>query len=487
MAAIVLALIIWSGHRSDADERRYQTEVLKAAADWTTVLVNMNKDDIDASLQKLHDGTVGELNNEFESALEPYKKVVQTLQSRTKGQIDSVAIESIYHRPQTLPDGRPAPAPTPQPALAELVKRTDTVMVVATSISENVGGKPQTRALEHPAGRLRRRRQAADLPPGAGPVRNRLRVLAFDVAAPLAAIAALIYIGIAMAWPLWWVSLASVLCLLIVEGVIVNAVLARRDGVTVGTDDDGPGLRLAVVGMATVALVAAVVVGYTQWTVPDRNLRNDSAEVVGIASSVAEASATFTPSSPTAAIDRATELMTPERAEKYKNEFAAVAKQLTSKKVTASASTISAGVEAIGPQRRQRRGDHARYAERAGSAARHRGAGPANHIVEGRRPLARRRRDADQLALSKRACSTFRQRSITTCRPAASPSRATCSSHRPDCNHRVFAPTSIASSSTSGRCSRRRKTSTRSGTTGSAARFGYVGVPSISLMVGLTR
>ena len=181
-------------------------------------------------------------------------------------------------------------------------------------------------------------------------MRNRLRVLAFDIAAPLAAIAALIYIGIAMAWPLWWVALASVLCLLIVEGAIVNAVLARRDGVTVGTDDDGPGLRLAVIGVAAVALVAAVAIGYTQWTVPDRNLRDDSAEVVGIASSVAEASATFTPASPTAAIDRATELMTPDRANKYKNEFAAVAKQLTSKNVTASASTISAGVEAIGPQ-----------------------------------------------------------------------------------------------------------------------------------------
>jgi hypothetical protein len=144
VAAIVLALIIWSGHTSDADERRHQTEVLEVAADWTTVLINMNKDDIDSSLQKLHDGTVGELSNEFESVVEPYKKVVQTLQSRTKGQIDSVAIESIYHRPQTLPDGRPAPPPTPQPALAEMVKRTDTVFVVATSISDNIGGKPQT-------------------------------------------------------------------------------------------------------------------------------------------------------------------------------------------------------------------------------------------------------------------------------------------------------------------------------------------------------
>jgi hypothetical protein len=181
-------------------------------------------------------------------------------------------------------------------------------------------------------------------------MRNRLRVLAFDIAAPLAAIAALIYIGIAMAWPLWWVSLASVLGLLIVEGVIVNAVLARRDGVTVGTDDDGPGLRLAIVGLATVALVAAVAIGYTHWTVPDRSLRDDSAQVVGIASSVAEASATFTPSSPTAAIDRAAEQMTPERADTYKTEFAAVAKELASKQVSAQASTISAGVEAIGPQ-----------------------------------------------------------------------------------------------------------------------------------------
>jgi hypothetical protein len=181
-------------------------------------------------------------------------------------------------------------------------------------------------------------------------MKNLWRVLAFDAAAPLAAIAALVFIGIAMGWPLWWVSVASVLCLLIVEGALVNVFLARRGGVTVGTDDDGPRLRLAVVGLATVALVAAVVVGYTQWTVPDRNLRNDSAEVVGIASSVAEASATFTPQSPTASIDRAAAMMAPQRAEQFKNEFATVAKQLSTKNVSAQASTISAGVEAIGPK-----------------------------------------------------------------------------------------------------------------------------------------
>lgn len=181
-------------------------------------------------------------------------------------------------------------------------------------------------------------------------MRNALRVAAFDVAAPLGAVAALIYIGVALAWPLWWVSVCSVLCLLIAEGVAVNVVLARRDHVTVGTDDDGPGLRLGVVAVATTAVVAAVAVGYLNWTLPERDLRNDSAEVVRIASSVAEASATFTPQSPTASIDRAAALMAPDRAEAFKNEFTAVAEQLTSRNISAQASTVSAGVEAIGPE-----------------------------------------------------------------------------------------------------------------------------------------
>jgi hypothetical protein len=180
-------------------------------------------------------------------------------------------------------------------------------------------------------------------------MRNRLRAIAFDALAPLAALAGLVYIGLALAWPLWWVAVCSVLCLLIVQAVIVDFVLYRRDGVTVGTDDEGPGLRLAVVGLAAVALVAAVAVGYTRWTVPDRTMHDDMAEVVGIASSVAEASATFTPQDPNASIDRATGLMTPERADAYRNEFASVAKELGSKDISGQASTISAGVEAIGP------------------------------------------------------------------------------------------------------------------------------------------
>ncbi|MCU1696736.1 MAG: hypothetical protein JWR34_2799 [Mycobacterium sp.] len=180
-------------------------------------------------------------------------------------------------------------------------------------------------------------------------MRNALRVLAFDVLAPLAAIAGLVYVGLALDWPTWWVSVCSVLCLLIVQGMIVDFVLYRRDGVTVGTDDEGPVLRLVVVGLAAVALSVAVVVGYTRWTVPDRTMNADIGEVVGIASSVAEASATFTPQDPNASIDRAAGLMTPERADAYRKEFAAVAKDLASRNVAGQASTISAGVEAIGP------------------------------------------------------------------------------------------------------------------------------------------
>ena len=142
-AAVVLAVLIWSAHRSEVDERAYKTRVLQTAADWTSVLINMNKDTVDASMQKLHDGTVGQLNADFDSAVQPYRQLVQTLQSRTTGQIDSVAVESIHHTPPTN-GGGPAPTPTPQPELSTIASRTDTVMVVATSVSENVGGKPQT-------------------------------------------------------------------------------------------------------------------------------------------------------------------------------------------------------------------------------------------------------------------------------------------------------------------------------------------------------
>ncbi|OBI46038.1 hypothetical protein A5707_22815 [Mycobacterium kyorinense] len=139
VAAIVLGVLIWSAHRSDLDERRYQTRVLQTAADWTGVLINMHTDNVDASLQRLHDGTVGQLNVDFDSAMQPYRQVVQKLQTRSVGQIEAIAIESVRHDPDVQPGTRRPAEPLP----AGMARRTDSVMVVATSVSENAGAKPQ--------------------------------------------------------------------------------------------------------------------------------------------------------------------------------------------------------------------------------------------------------------------------------------------------------------------------------------------------------
>ncbi len=179
-------------------------------------------------------------------------------------------------------------------------------------------------------------------------MRNIWRVLAFDIVAPLAAIAALLLIGVFLGWPLWWVSACSILGLLIVQATIANFVLWRRDKVTVGTDDDGAGLRLATVALVTAALAAAVLVGYTRLALPDRQLNNDSAEVVRLATAVSEATATFSPQDPTSSIERAAALMGPEQAEAFKANFGRSTEDLARKNISAQAQTISAGLEALG-------------------------------------------------------------------------------------------------------------------------------------------
>lgn len=180
-------------------------------------------------------------------------------------------------------------------------------------------------------------------------MRNTLRVLAFDVVAPLAAVTGLLLIGVMLDWPRWWVAVCSMLCLLVAQAVVLNVLGFRRDSVTLGTDDDAPGLRLAAVAVATAALVAAAVVGYTHWTQPDRAFDRDSATVIRIATDVAEATASFSPNDPTAAIDRATAAMVPESAAAFKAQFAPSTADLAKRNVTASARTISAGLEALAP------------------------------------------------------------------------------------------------------------------------------------------
>ncbi len=141
VAAVVLGVIIWTTHRDDAGERTYLTRVMQTAAEWTGVLINMNSGNIDASLQRLHDGTVGELNTEFDAAVQPYRQVVEKLQSQSAGQIEAVAVETVHHDLDTQP-GVSRPVVTTN--LPPFATRTDSVMVVATSVSQNAGAKPTT-------------------------------------------------------------------------------------------------------------------------------------------------------------------------------------------------------------------------------------------------------------------------------------------------------------------------------------------------------
>lgn len=140
VAAVVFGALTWTGHRNDVEDRQYQTRVLQAAADWTGVLVNMNSGTVTQSMTTLHDGTVGQLNANFETAVEPFSEVVKKLQSQTVGQVESVSIESLHHNAP----GDAGPPPAPQPELASVSSRTDNVIVVATSISQNAGAKPLT-------------------------------------------------------------------------------------------------------------------------------------------------------------------------------------------------------------------------------------------------------------------------------------------------------------------------------------------------------
>lgn len=130
VVATVCCLVVWSGHRAASAERDYQSQVLQAAADWTGVLVNMNKDSVTSSMQTLHEGTAGRLNAEFEASMAPFTQLVLKLQAQTTGQVDSVAIDELAQ-------------PAPPPELADV--RTDAVLVAATSVTDNAGGDaPQT-------------------------------------------------------------------------------------------------------------------------------------------------------------------------------------------------------------------------------------------------------------------------------------------------------------------------------------------------------
>lgn len=141
VAVVVLGGVIWSAHRVETGERGYLSRVMQTAAEWTGVLINMNSGNVDGSLQKLRDGTVGELNVDFDAAVQPYRQVVEKLQAQSTGQIEAVAIDAGHHDLDSQP-GLSRPVVTTK--LPPFATRTDSVMLVATSVSQNAGAKPQT-------------------------------------------------------------------------------------------------------------------------------------------------------------------------------------------------------------------------------------------------------------------------------------------------------------------------------------------------------
>jgi hypothetical protein len=139
VAAVALVGVLWSGHRTAAAERDYQARVMQTATEWTSQLINMNAGNVENTLGQLREKTVGELNTEFNSAIAPYRDVIKTLRTRSNGQVQSVAIEALHNDLPPQPGQRP---PSPPTLPLQLADRTDTVLVVGTSVSENTEKKP---------------------------------------------------------------------------------------------------------------------------------------------------------------------------------------------------------------------------------------------------------------------------------------------------------------------------------------------------------
>mgnify|MGYP000511753067 FL=1 len=139
VVAVVTATWVCLGHRTNDAERAHEAQAMKTAAEWASLLINMTKDNVAINVPKLHEGTVGQLNADFDATVEPFTKLVEKLQSQTSGQIESVALETLHHAPPGE-QGKPAV----QPELAAISSDTTNVLVIATSVSQNAGAKPQT-------------------------------------------------------------------------------------------------------------------------------------------------------------------------------------------------------------------------------------------------------------------------------------------------------------------------------------------------------
>lgn len=132
VVAVVVSLLVVTGHRGQVDRDRYDSRVLDTAVSWVNTLINMKKGTVESSVQTLQDGTAGRLSDELGETIVGFVRLARTLDADAAGEIDSVALER---------EGQGNPDSHPDVGLPS-AERTDRVMVVATSV---------TRAADAPA------------------------------------------------------------------------------------------------------------------------------------------------------------------------------------------------------------------------------------------------------------------------------------------------------------------------------------------------
>ncbi|MUM21539.1 hypothetical protein FZI91_07440 [Mycobacterium sp. CBMA271] len=126
VVALVLSVLIVTGHRSQVVRDRYDSRVLDTAVSWVNTLINMNKGNVEASVQTLRDGAAGRLSDELGQTIAGFVQLARALDTEAAGEIDSVALER--QSAERRPDGD---ADVDLPS----AERTDRVMVVATSVT----------------------------------------------------------------------------------------------------------------------------------------------------------------------------------------------------------------------------------------------------------------------------------------------------------------------------------------------------------------
>jgi len=145
VALIVLGLFLWSAYRRAANEHDYKARVMTAAAEWARTFISTTGGDLDANFRHLRERTTGALNADFDAELQPYREVLHK-HIHSVGRIEAVAIEPPQSRAEhdaaTEKSASPAPA-SPAPAPPNQATRTDTVMVIAASVSQDGSPKPQ--------------------------------------------------------------------------------------------------------------------------------------------------------------------------------------------------------------------------------------------------------------------------------------------------------------------------------------------------------